>query len=115
MKRGSALILALWTIAVLSVMVIAFAYEARQQKGINVYVQRRNRAAHLIDAGKILAEIVLLDYENATEWSEDEDPAELLEDDAWYEAKRDLKTHSKCQIGPVFLDEEYPEASLVMV
>ena len=115
MKRGSALILALWTIAVLSVMVIAFAYEARQQKGINVYVQRRNRASHLIDAGKILAEIVLLDYKNAKEWSQDEDAAALLEDDAWYEAKRDLKTTSKCTVGPVCLDETYPESALVMV
>ena len=115
MKRGSALILALWTIAVLSVMVIAFAYEARQQKGINVYVQRRNRASHLIDAGKILAEIVLLDYKNAKEWSQDEDAAALLEDDAWYEAKRDLKTTSKCTVGPVYLDGTYPESALVMV
>ena len=115
MKRGSALIMALWTIAVLSIMVISFAYEARQQKGINVYVQRRNRASHLIDAGKILAEIVLLDYKNASEWSEDEDADKLLEDDAWYEAKRNLKSQSKCTIGPVYLDEDAPESALIMV
>ncbi len=115
MKRGSALIMALWTIAVLSIMVISFAYEARQQKGINIYVQRRNRASHLIEAGKTLAEIVLLDYKSASEWSEDEDSADLLENDAWYEAKRDLKTESKCTIGPVYLDEENPESALVMV
>ena len=33
MKRGSALLMALVTIAVLSIMVISFVYEARQQGG----------------------------------------------------------------------------------
>ncbi len=115
MKRGVALIFAIWTIAILSVMVLAFAYEARQQAGINIYVQRRNRTNHLIDAGKILAEIVLLGYSDAPEWSQDQDDADLLEDDAWYKEKQDLKTTSKCTIGPVYLDEDAPEDSLVMV
>ncbi|MCR5413674.1 MAG: hypothetical protein K6F50_02965 [Kiritimatiellae bacterium] len=115
MKRGAALILAIWTIAVLSIMVLAFSYEARQHAGVNLYVQSRNRTNHLIDAGKILAEIVLLDYKNAAEWSEDQDAADLLEKDAWYKEKQDLKTMSKCVIGPVYLDEDNPEDSLVMV
>ncbi len=114
-RRGSALIMALWTIAVLSVMVISFAYEARQQAGINIYVQRRNRTTHLIDAGRILAEIVLLDYKNVADWSEDQDDAKMLEDDAWYKEKQDLKASSKCTIGPVCLDEDHPEDALVMV
>ena len=40
MKRGlsggSALLMALWTIAVLSVMALAFASEANQQSGVNL-------------------------------------------------------------------------------
>ena len=115
MKRGSALVLALWTIAVLAVMVLSFAYEARQQTGINIYVKHRNRTAHLIDAGKILAEVVLLDYKNVADWSEDQDDAKMLEDDAWYKEKQDLKTSSTCTIGPVYLDEEKPEDSLVTI
>ena len=47
MKRASALIFALWTIAVLSIMALAFAYEARQHMGINLYVQERNRQRFL--------------------------------------------------------------------
>lgn len=115
MKRGSALVLAIWTIAVLSIMVISFVYEAHQQTGINIYVKERNRASHLIDAGKALAEIVLIDYKNAPDWSEDQEDDKLLEDDAWFKEKQDLKSSSRCTIGPVYLDEENPESSLITV
>jgi hypothetical protein len=114
-RKGGALIFALWTIAVLSVMVISFAYEARQQSGINIYVQRRNRVTHLLDAGKILAELVLTGYQDAPEWSEDQDDEELLENDAWYKEKQNLKSSSRCTIGPVCLDEDEPENSLVTI
>lgn len=115
MKRASALIFALWTIAVLSVMALAFAYEARQHAGINLYVRERNRVGHLIEAGKILAEIVLVGYKDAPEWSEDQDEAEMLETDAWFKEKQNLKSSAKCTIGPVFLDDENPETSLVTI
>ena len=71
MRRASALLMALWVIAVLSIMVLSFAYEARQQTGINVYVRERNRVNRLVDAGRILAEVVIADYANASEWAED--------------------------------------------
>lgn len=115
MKRGSALIFALWTITVLSIMSLAFAYEAHQHAGINLYVRERNRVGHLIDAGKILAEVVLVNYKDVADWSADQDEAELLEEDAWFREKQNLKSSSKCTIGPVFLDDENPEASLVTV
>ena len=114
-RRASALVFAIWTIAVLSVMALSFAYEAKQQAGINIYVQRRNRVTHLLDAGKILAEIVLTGYKDAPDWSEDQDLDKLLEDDAWIKEKQELKTDSRCTIGPVMLDEENPETSLVTV
>ena len=76
-RRGSALVLAIWVIAVLSIMVLSFSYEARQQAGINLYVQNRNRTIHLIDAGKTLAEIVLLDYKTNRV-----DPEKPFEDEA---------------------------------
>lgn len=114
-RRGSALIFALWTIAVLSVMALAFSYEARQYAGVNLYVRERNRVGHLVDAGKILAEIVLVGYKDAPEWTEDQNIEDLLEDDAWIVEKQALKTASKCTVGPVFLDEENPETSLVTI
>lgn len=114
-RRGSALVFALWIISVLSIMAISFAYEARQQAGINIYVQRRNRVTRLIDAGQIIAEVVLLNYRNVADWSEDEDAAKMLEEDAWYKEKQNLKSSSRCTIGPVYLDEDDPEGSLVTI
>ncbi len=115
MRRGSALIFALWAIAVLSIMAISFAYEARQQTGLNLYVQQRNRVGHLIEAGKVLGEIVLVGYKDAPEWSVDQEDDKLLEDDVWIKEKQALKMSSKCKIGPVYLDEENPEMSLVTI
>ena len=43
-RRGSVLVMALWIIAVLSVIVMSFAFEARQQAGIDIYVRERNRS-----------------------------------------------------------------------
>lgn len=116
MKRnGSALVFAIWIVAVLSLMVVSFSYEARQQAGINVYVQRRNSVTHLIDAGQTIAELVLCNYKDVAEWTEDQDIDEMLEDDAWFREKQSLKTNSRCKIGPVYLDDENPEGSLVTV
>ena len=115
MRRASALLMALWIIAVLSVMVLSFATEAHLQTGINVYVRERNRVSRLMDAGRVLGEVVLLGYEEAKEWSQDEDEEELLEDDRWYREKRALKTDSRCTIGPILLDEEDPESGTVSV
>ena len=114
-RRGSALVFALWIIAVLSIMAISFAYEARQQAGINIYVQRRNRVTRLIDAGQIIAEVILLNYRDVADWSEDEDADKMLEEDAWYKEKQNLKSSPRCTIGPVFLDEDDPEGSLVTI
>jgi len=115
MKRGGALIIALWAIAVLSVIAMSFAYEARQQTGINVYVRERNRVNRLVDAGCILAEVVIADYANAKDWTEDEDPAELLEEDRWYLEKRALKEGRPCVIGPILVDAENPGSGTVAV
>lgn len=115
MRRGSALILALWTIVVLSILVMAFTYEAKQQSGLNTYVQERNRANHIIEAGKVLAEMILVDYPNVADWSKDQDEKELFEKDAWFREKQELKKSSRCTIGPVALDEENPASALVTI
>ena len=115
MRRASALLMALWIIAVLSIMVLSFASEAHLQTGINVYVRERNRVNRLVDAGRILAEVVISDYSNVSEWSEDEDADKLFEDDRWYKEKRDLKSGRPCVIGPILVDEENPESGTVKV
>ena len=115
MRRASALLMALWVIAVLSIMVLSFASEAHLQTGINVYVRERNRVNRLVDAGRILAEVVISDYSNAPEWADGEDTAKLFEDDRWFKEKRALKEGRPCVIGPILVDEENPESGTVKV
>lgn len=115
MRRASALLMALWVIAVLSVMVLSFATEARYQAGINVYVRERNRVNRLIDAGQILGEVVLLGFQDVREWTDNENHDDLFEEDRWYREKRALKSDSKCTIGPILLDEENPDSGTVTV
>lgn len=115
MRRGSILMLVLWIIAVLSVMVVSFAYEARLQTGVNVYVRERNRVNRLMDAGQALAEVVLIGYSEARDWSEDDDIEELLKDDRWIREKRALKSDSKCTIGPILLDPDNPGNGTIKV
>lgn len=106
-RRGSVLIMALWIIAILSVMVISFAFEARQQAGIDIYVRERNRVRRLIDSGRVLGEVVLLGYKDAPGpeikscspyWKD------AFEEDRWCVEKYALKHDHKCKIGPINLE-----------
>ena len=111
-RRGSVLIMALWIIAILSVMVVSFAFEARQQAGIDVYVRERNRVSRLIESGRMLGEVVLLGYKDAPDpeiKSGAPDWDDAFEEDRWVIEKHDLKTDHKCTIGPIRLDEPEDE------
>ena len=106
--RGSVLIMVLWIIAVLSVIVVSFAFEARQQAGIDVYVRERNRVSRLIDAGRMIGEVVLLDYENAKDpdmKNNMPDWKDAFEDDRWCVEKFTLKNDHKVVIGPIRMDD----------
>ena len=115
MHRASALLMALWVIAVLSVMVLSFATEAHLQSGINVFVRERNRVNRLVEAAQVLAEIVITGYSSVSEWNEDQDDEKLLEDDRWYLEKQDLKEGRPCRIGPILIDETNPESGMVTI
>ena len=85
-RRGSVLIMALWIIAILSVMVVSFAFEARQQAGIDSYVRERTRVSRLVDSGRVLGEVVLLGYKDAPDpeiKSGTPDWDDAFEDDRW--------------------------------
>ena len=114
-RRGSALLMSLWIIAVLAVMVLSFAFEAHQQAGINVYVRERNRVNRLVEPGRIIGEIVMTGFSEAKEWSKDEDEQELDEEDRWYREKRALKFENSCKIGPILMDEDDPDSGTVTV
>ncbi|MBR2713249.1 MAG: hypothetical protein IKB76_00545 [Kiritimatiellae bacterium] len=111
-RHGSVLVMALWIIAILSVMVVSFAFEARQQAGIDIYVRERNRVSRIIDSGRVLGEAVILGYKDAPDpdiKSGEPDWNDAFEEDRWVIEKYDLKTDHKCVIGPIRLDEEDPD------
>ena len=108
-RRGSVLIMALWIIAVLSVLVMSFAFEARQQAGVDIYVRERNRVSRLLESGRMLGEAVLLSYQDAPEpeiKGGEPDWKEPFEEDRWVIEKHDLKSQDKCVIGPVTLEDD---------
>ncbi len=109
-RKGSALILVIWTIAILSVVVMSFAVEAKLQAAVNVYVRERAQLDNLIDAGKVLGEMIIANHQNVPDYSEDENLEELLEDDRWIMEKRQLKqSGATVTIGPIIVDEKMPE------
>ncbi len=109
-RKGSALILVIWTIAILSVVVMSFAVEAKLQAAVNVYVRERAQLDNLIDAGKVLGEMIIANHQNVPDYSEDENLEELMEDDRWIMEKRQLKqSGATVTIGPVIVDEKMPE------
>ena len=66
MKRGSALVSVIWTLAVLSILIASYAMDAHLQTRINLYLRERVHVDHLTDAGIAIAEVILLDYQNVT-------------------------------------------------
>lgn len=115
MRRASALLMALWIILTLSVIVLSFSFEAHLQGGVNVYTQSKNRVKRLIESGRVIGEVILLDYENAEKTYEQDEVDEKLEKDRWFVEKRDLRFGSGCVIGPIRLDEDDPDSGTVRI
>ena len=59
MKRGSALIIVLWVIALLSVLIGGFAYEMHVEAKIVSYVRKKLKAEYLAKAGIEYAQALL--------------------------------------------------------
>ncbi|MBQ8111627.1 MAG: hypothetical protein IJ146_00335, partial [Kiritimatiellae bacterium] len=62
-RAGSALVMVIWTIAIISAMVVSFAVEAKLQNAANVYMRERVHMDHLVDAGRVLAEMVIAKHQ----------------------------------------------------
>ena len=71
-KNGSALIAAIWTLAVLSILIASYAMDAHLQTRVNLYLRERVNVDHLTDAGIAIAEVILLDYQNVSLQSSDQ-------------------------------------------
>ena len=65
-KRGSALIVALWTLMLLGVLVMSFALDAMLEGKISVYVRQRQRVNHLTQSGVAIAEMLLIKQQSVS-------------------------------------------------
>ena len=125
-KQGSAIVGAIWILAVLSVLIATYAVDAQLQTRINLYLQERVRVDHLTDAGIAIAEVILLDYQNVTvpstsnngsggSGASESEVEEFLEKDRWYWEKVDLKDNRECSTGAVPVDPLNPDGGSVTV
>lgn len=126
LKAGSAIVGAIWILAVLSVLIATYAVDAQLQTRINLYLQERVRVDHLTDAGIAIAEVILLDYQNVTvpstsgngtggSGASQSQIEEFVDKDRWYWEKVDLKDNRECSTGAVPVDPLNPEGGSVTV
>ena len=87
-RGGSALIIVLWTIGLLSMLVLSFAFDAHLEGKIASSARKRRKAEHIALSGMAVAEM-LLDHQ--TEVNVDAEP-EDVENDKWYDPAVALKT-----------------------
>ena len=119
-KKGSAIVGAIWILAVLSILIATYAVDAQLQTRINLYLQERAKVDHLTDAGIAIAEVILLDYQNVTPPATDGSTSDAtiedyLDKDRWYWEKVDLKENRECSTGAVPIDPLNPEGGSVTV
>jgi type II secretory pathway component PulK len=65
-QQGAALIIAIWTIALLSLFVMSFALDATLESKLNLYVRERHRVDYLTQSGISIAEMLMLTYKDAS-------------------------------------------------
>ncbi len=85
--RGSALILVLWVLGLLSMLVMSFAFESHLEGKVVSFARRRRRAESLALSGMEIARM-LLDKQRSVSGSEAED---TRQDDRWYQPALSLR------------------------
>ncbi|MEI7901449.1 MAG: hypothetical protein WCK89_14460, partial [bacterium] len=85
-QGGSALIIALWTIALLSMLVMSFALDAMIEGRIGTYVKQRRRVDELTQSGVAIAEMLLDKQQNVSAASAADE-----EEDKWKEPALRIK------------------------
>lgn len=84
-REGSALIVVLWVVGLLSLLVASFAFDAHIEARITSYYRKRAQASCLAESGTAIAELLM--FRSAT-LSPDAEPEE---DDRWFDAAKRLK------------------------
>ena len=86
-RRGSGLIVAIWTIALLSILVVSFAFDAHLETKVLAVTRKRHQAQYLAMSGITIAEMLM---DKQTKVSGGEAP-EAVADDRWYQPALQLK------------------------
>ncbi len=117
-RKGSALVTVIWVVAVLSLIVLNFAAEAKLQSNVNRHTTERVRVNSLTEAGKVIAEVILTDYQNVTEAPQDQtldDMEEEFQKDRWIQEKRSLKGSSSADTDAIAIDPRDPDSGTFSV
>ena len=85
--RGSALIVVLWVVGLLSMLVASLTFDAHIEARITSYYRKRTRAESLALSGIQIAEMLM----RKTTRISGEPELDTEEDDRWYDAARSLK------------------------
>ncbi len=93
-RRGSALLIALWTIALLALLVMTFTFDIFLETKLTVYSRCRRKAEDLAFSGISVAEM-LLDRQRAVTGNETED---VTTADKWYAASLLLSRGSSATV-----------------
>lgn len=112
-EGGSALIIALWTIGLLSMLVMSFALDAMLEGRVNLYVRQRRQVDYLTQSGIVIAEMLLLEYKNA---SASAAPGTTADEpaDKWLEAKLGLQ-NGNVDTGDIVINSDDPDSGVVRV
>jgi general secretion pathway protein K len=102
-RRGSALIVALWTVGLLAMFVGSFAFDAHVEARITSYYRKRTKADYLARSGVEIARMLMAKSEKVSEDVEPEKP------DHWYEDAKRLK-----QGAPVRLEWPLGEGKVIL-
>ena len=86
-RGGSGLIVAIWTIALLSILVVSFAFDAHLETKVLSVTRKRHQAEYLAMSGITITEM-LMDKLHAVTGAE---AAEAVADDRWYDAALKMK------------------------
>lgn len=105
MKRGSALIIVLWVVALLSVLIGGFAFDMHVEAKIVSYLRKRLKAEYLSRAGVEYAQVLLIHSQEVKGKADTEE----LRGKYWYDDAKKLK-----QGFAVHLTEKLGEGAFVL-
>ena len=88
-RDGSALIIVLWVVGLLSMLIGSFAFDAHVESRITSYYRKRTKADYLARSGIEIAEMLMRGSAEITKDAKKDDDENA--DDQWFDDKKKLK------------------------